>query len=291
MPLFLSMLQAVAGSDFIRFATNDIVGSLTKMRELLPLVNCIAKNAKTQEAIDLLPLQLESAGFKPGVFLEIGANDGFLSSQTLVLERCFGWQGILIEASPRNFARLKRSNRTATKIHSAACKQGGTIRMSDVGSSVDAAVDLVSEAYMAKWGKHMNVSHLVDVPCKELRDIIRDAGHGEVDFMSVDVQGSELHVLHTVNPESLNVVLVEAEGTSLAKNMAVRELLNRTGLRRLPLPRPHGQTSHQCSGCNDLFTRPALHSTVTRPELLSAKGLSALGSLLAMVSVSESDHR
>lgn len=264
-------------SDFYRLDPKDPFGGLT-MREFLPLMQCIGENAQTHEAISLLPLQLEAAGYQPGVFLEIGGYDGISESQTLVLERCFGWQGVLIEASPKNFAKLERSSRIAAKIHAAGCKNGGTIRITDSGKTVDAAVDIVTSEYLSKWGRHMNTSHLVHVPCKELKDVLRDAGHDRVDFMSVDVQGSELHVLQTADPDSLNVVLVEAEGTSPVKNQRVQEMLTGIGLRQLPMPYP---SNPKCTGCNDLFARPALRTDIGHEEKLTKKEFDVLESLLA----------
>ena len=43
----------------------------------------------------------------PATFLELGALDGFDSSNTAVFERCLGWRGVLAEALPSNFARLE----------------------------------------------------------------------------------------------------------------------------------------------------------------------------------------
>merc|ERR1719473_1880048 len=125
-------------------------------------------------------------------------------------------------------------------VHAAGCKKETYVRMTDVSKSVDAAVDQVSKEYIAKWGRHMNTTHLVNVPCKELKDILKDAGHRQVDFMSVDVQGSELHVLETVDPATLSLVLVEAEGTSLPKNQRVREFMQKNGLLQLPLSKVQG---------------------------------------------------
>ena len=266
---------------------HDLIGSLT-LREVLPLAECIAKNAGSgswAESMMLLPLQLEAAGYRPGVFLEIGALDGISGSQTLILEKCFGWNGVLIEASPKNFEKLERSGRNATKVHAAGCKNGDMVRMSNAGNSIDAALDLVSKEYLAKWGRHMNMSHSVSVPCKELRDILYDAAYERVDFMSVDVQGSELQVLQTVDPKVLNLVLVEAEGTSQQKNEHVRRLLKGYGLVQLPFPKPRGY-GHLCSGCNDLFARPDLRDirNITHSVMQSGgKEATALQKLLTIV--------
>ena len=50
--------------------------------------------------------------------------DGVKFSNTLMLEKCFGWQGLLIEANPESFAKLNASTRTAHKLYSAVCAAG-----------------------------------------------------------------------------------------------------------------------------------------------------------------------
>lgn len=48
-----------------------------------------------------------------GFFIECGAYDGETRSNTLNLERYYGWTGILIEADPINFAKMSLKNRNA----------------------------------------------------------------------------------------------------------------------------------------------------------------------------------
>lgn len=48
---------------------------------------------------------------EPGFFIECGALDGETRSNTLYLERFKSWSGLLIEADPSNFEKLKEKNR------------------------------------------------------------------------------------------------------------------------------------------------------------------------------------
>ena len=49
-------------------------------------------------------------------FLEIGAFDGVTESNTIIMERCLGWRGVLIEPNPRAFDALKASGRTHSTL-------------------------------------------------------------------------------------------------------------------------------------------------------------------------------
>ena len=63
-------------------------------------MECVGRRSRAQygEDVHLLPLLLEATGGARGVFVEMGALDGFDKSNTYALERCLGWDGVLIEA-------------------------------------------------------------------------------------------------------------------------------------------------------------------------------------------------
>ena len=91
-------------------------------------ISCALSTLTSQFGEDrlLLPTLLQAArgggdGPRAGTFVELGALDGTTWSNTLVLERCFGWRGLLIEANPMNFYKLNQSTRTSHKVHSAVC--------------------------------------------------------------------------------------------------------------------------------------------------------------------------
>lgn len=61
-----------------------------------------------------------------GVFFEMGALDGWWLSNTYFFEQCLGWEGVLVEAHPDHFTKLRR-HRTSPKtkrLWMAACDVG-----------------------------------------------------------------------------------------------------------------------------------------------------------------------
>ena len=90
-----------------------------------PDCDCAFNHSKSQYAEDLimLPTLLHARRGSPGhgVFVEPGALDGIAFSNTYMLERCFGWRGLLIEGNPASFAKLRESGRASTFLHSAVC--------------------------------------------------------------------------------------------------------------------------------------------------------------------------
>ena len=190
---------------------------------------CLANQSRSQyqEDLHLLPLLLASSGSGPRSFVELGALDGEHFSNTWLLEKCFGFGGLLIEANPANFQALQLSRRTATKHHSAVCAQqeGGHIDINVAGGATGGQASLMSERFKRTWG-HVKDAATIAVPCAPLSKLMAAAGlQGGADLLSLDVEGAEAAVLRSVDPAAFKVVLVEMDGQVRAKDEEVHRLL------------------------------------------------------------------
>lgn len=244
---------------------------------VLDVAQCVLSNRKSgagDEDLELLPLLLRAASGLPGIFVEVGAHFGGPDSQSWLLEKCFNWTGVLIDAHPRNFARLVQADRSARKVHAAVCHPGRNVTMPDwrnpeekgrnkfVGSGVVSALEYSTQEYKRTWGPILNTTRLFTVACRGLSEILAEAGVEEVDFLSVDVQGAEEAVLETASlapiragaPTMFKTVLVEAESTAMDKNHRVRRMLEGAGLKKLEVP---GIRPFRAS-YNELYVRPGL---------------------------------
>lgn len=180
------------------------------------------------EDVLLLPTLMRAVGGQPGVFVELGALDGKKFSNTFMLEQCFGWRGLLIEANPINFARLNASGRPTCVegrcIHSAVCKEGvGSLRMSLDGGETAGELD-----FLTRRRKKSRAKRTVDVPCEPLSSLMARYGLPSADFLSLDVEGAEGKVLETVDPRTFKVAMVE----SLSSAARVRQMMQRARMVR-----------------------------------------------------------
>ena len=224
------------------------------MLSSLETLRCVVREMRTHEDIVLLPILLGITNSSTGTFVELGAFDGISGSQTYLLERCFGWRGLLIEASPINFAQLEVTPRApqTRKVHSAVCAtRGGTVSMISSGGTVAGVLDDLGSRRIFRGKKHFRncsaVQCVTDVPCKPLPALMEDAGLPRVNFLSLDVEGSEERVLQSVLKSAaslpFDVVMVEADGMTPAKDERVRGLLRGAGMRRLPLAQYTGSVN------------------------------------------------
>ena len=217
---------------------------------MLPIVNrldeqlaCAVNKSRSYKAEDLLllPTLLGLVASKgqglAGTFVELGAFDGVTDSNTFMLQHCFGWKGVLIEASPLNFRMLNQSGREtgATLWHSGVCNSSaGVIKFADGTMCKNQQPCALQTAgafeFITPTRQKLRRHHTVPVRCRPLSDILRDSSlNGPIDFLSLDVEGSEAKVLQTVDPARFGAVLLESvsAGTS-----ACRRMLEVAGLRR-----------------------------------------------------------
>lgn len=140
----------------------------------------LAVNGQTHE--DAFVFENYFCGMTNGVYLELGAADGLLYSNTVNYERHFNWTGILIEAGPAG----KEIARNRNASHNHIINQG-------VCSSGENSISKGEDNDI--WGVQSGSS----VSCRPLSSMLQEARVQHIDFFSLDVEGHELEVLETMD--------------------------------------------------------------------------------------------
>jgi FkbM family methyltransferase len=160
----------------------------------------------SRPGLDGLDRKLEEyLDFDGGFFIEAGANDGVSQSNTYYLERFRGWRGVLIEGIPELAAQCKKNRPRAAVIQAALVEASypyDTVEMHYAGlmSTVAGAMEKAggTEAHIRRGleVQCLKGTYTVRVPARTLTDVI--AQHrpaGEIDLLSLDVEGMEAAVL------------------------------------------------------------------------------------------------
>ena len=220
--------------------------------DVAQLASCTLKNSGSQLGEDLvvIPTLVHAARGRPGTFVEVGAFTGNSLSNTLALERCFNWTGLLVEGNPDNYKQLLRSGRRGTKIHSAVCRAGETtVRMTIGGGPTAGDMSAMSAAYVKVWGNGNGASRnrTVNVPCSPLHSLMNKAGMTQADFLSLDVEGAEDKVIDTVRASRFSLAMAEADNYDPPKDERVRQkAAAATNTRTRPRP-PCAPTPFMCN--------------------------------------------
>lgn len=182
---------------------------------------------------DLDKKMLKYLNYSNGYFIEIGANDGFTSSNTLALENKKNWRGVLIEPSPNLFLscchfRAKEGN----SIHCCACvpfNYKDKYVDIDYANLMSVSTSLSNDINDIEKFKKNAKEHLNDFarklwfgsPARTLTSVLNTSNSPtNIDFMSLDVEGGELAVLSGLDFKKyvIKYILVECRDSERLKN-------------------------------------------------------------------------
>jgi FkbM family methyltransferase len=176
---------------------------------------------------------LERTGYKRGgFFVEFGATDGVLLSNTWLLEKEFGWNGICTEPNPKFFAKLKK-NRYCTL--SDQCISGETGKVVDFvfadafGGSLEYAD---ADMHKDKRSAYIKSSQVAKLKTISLHDFLLQKGAPyDIDYISIDTEGSELEILAAFPFSKWNVKYLTVEHNFTQQRIMIKQLLESVGYR------------------------------------------------------------
>jgi FkbM family methyltransferase len=173
---------------------------------------------------------------RDGVFVECGANHPVNFNQTWFLEQQ-GWTGVLIELNPELCALLRAHRPNSRTIEAAV---GSPAQTGEI------------EVRLAQAHGHTSVRPAGDiklsdrtlrVPLRTLDSMLAESGLTRIDFLSIDVEGLEIDVLHGFDLQKWKPRLIfmedEFENYSKHKHLVARgyKLVRRTSYNNWYVPR------------------------------------------------------
>ena len=141
-----------------------------------------------------------------GTFIEAGINDGIVFSNTYALA-LMGWSGIGVEPSPEAFKRAKFNYRDMPKVklynYAATGRHEGPIEFFESGTHLKqndvALLSTVNKKELERWKGTDNTFEKTLVKARPIKSIIEDSGFDTIDFLSLDLEGSECEVLEQID--------------------------------------------------------------------------------------------
>ncbi len=136
----------------------------------------------------------ELGGITEGFFVEFGAFDGRVLSNTFLMEKSYAWTGVLAEPNPERHESI-RATRSAVLDHRCVyIRSGDTVNLIVTPEAEFATID-VYEHEAANASKRRD-SLVVPVETVSLHDLFDEHSVPTVvDYLSVDTEGSELDIL------------------------------------------------------------------------------------------------
>ena len=154
----------------------------------------------------------------PGVYLEFGARDGVVHSNSYAFEQR-GWRGFCVEPTDE-FHRLVRNRPGCWNYHGAVAARAGARRFvfSKKGGFSGFADDM-DPARLEAMRRRGKIARETSVACYTVAGLMRERRVERLAYVSVDVEGAELEVLRSVDWAATPADVVQVESVEgAAKN-------------------------------------------------------------------------
>jgi FkbM family methyltransferase len=170
---------------------------------------------------------------RPGYFVEVGASDGVQLSNTLALERDFGWSGVCVEPVPAEFERLCVNRPTTFCSPNPLADRSGVEVSFNVwecprdGTMLSGIADWINTRPYTLAGKRITMR------TETLTDVLDRAGAPAViEYLSLDTEGSELAILRGIDWSRYRFLLIHVEHNFVEpQRTEMRQFLEGVGYR------------------------------------------------------------
>jgi len=208
----------------------DVAAVLALPIEKLAAIGLLIDKSKSQLRQDLFVLS-ELNFKKSGYFVEFGATNGLELSNTYLLEKTFGWEGILAEPA-KCWHRALRDNRGCNIDTSCVWRDSGSVLTFNESSTAELSTinSYIKADRHAHARKHKR-SYCVDTI--SLNDLLEKYGApDEIDYLSVDTEGSEFDILSNLDFERHQFKVITCEHNFTPMRQKILKLLTRHGYAR-----------------------------------------------------------
>lgn len=191
----------------------------------------LLRKSQAQICQDLFALSV--LNFKRnGFFVEFGAAEGLGLSNTWLLEKKFGWRGILCEPVQSFGPKLQANRACSIDTRCVWNRTGEVIAFREASNRVLSTVARYSDGDMHAQARKVGVTY--DVRTITLNDLL--VAHGapsNPDFLSIDTEGSELEILSVFDFKRWPFKVICCEHAYTAARRPLFELLSSNGYVRV----------------------------------------------------------
>ncbi len=219
-------------ANFEMFMRNNYTGGHLELLLALPgnyvsQLLLLLRKSNSQLGQDLYVLS--ELNFKRnGYFVEFGATNGVDLSNSYLLEKEFGWNGILAEPA-RCWHKNLRMNRNCHIETECVWRESNSVlifKEADIAefSTIDTYSSTDSYSQLRKSGKTYNVKTI------SLSDLLdKYNAPNEIDYLSIDTEGSEFEILNNFNFDKYQFRVITCEHNRTNARDKIHTLLSKKG--------------------------------------------------------------
>ncbi len=194
------------------------------LRSLIP-------QAQAQLNQDLFVLL--SLGFpKSGFFVEFGGTDGRTMSNTYLLEKSFGWRGIIAEPAVIWHKQLIQNRKCIVEKRAVWGVSGQELLFNQTTSADLSTIDSFTDSDYHSPSRENGLRYKVQTV--SLYDLLEQNNAPQViDYLSIDTEGSEYEILKNFDFESYSFRVITVEHNHTDNRELIKVLLTSNGYMRV----------------------------------------------------------
>lgn len=154
-------------------------------------------------------------------YVDVGANDGLIVSNTAHFDLNLGWKGICVEPHPRAFTELEKNRPNAINLNLCISENEGEVDF----LSVSGYAEMLSGIYDSYHPEHKiridseiqnhgGSKELIKIKSKPLKQIFKENFVNKVDYLSIDTEGSEYEILSSIDFDKVDIRVISTENSS-----------------------------------------------------------------------------
>lgn len=166
-------------------------------------------------------------------YVDVGANDGLIVSNTAYFDFDLGWKGICIEPHPRAFSELKKNRLNSINLNLCISNSNDEIDFLVIDGYAEmlSGIDSMYHPDHRKRiddeiNKNGGSKKIVKIKSKPLKDIFEERSITKVDYLSIDTEGSEYEIISSIDFEKVDIRVISTENSSKSN---INEFLTEKG--------------------------------------------------------------
>lgn len=177
---------------------------------------------------------------RKGTCVEIGAYDGHTFSMTYLLEKK-GWQCVLVEPMADCAAKIRAERNARVFECAVGSSEGQTTLLQAEGVRMLSTISRRPEEVERIRRANSDIRETL-VPLRTIDSILQECGPLKLDFVSIDVEGTEEDALRGFDVQRWRPRILIVEDKNEGRSGTVPQMLSR-----------HGYTRFLSTGCNDWY--------------------------------------
>jgi FkbM family methyltransferase len=179
-------------------------------------------NSKSQVGQDKILDEQIFKGKREGIFVEVGALDGFGASNTYFFEKERNWSGLLIEPNPIEFNKIELNPRPLSyKENCAISNVEMDINFLSIGGPcnvLSGILEFYNSQHLERIERELNMysgypeghelhstRETIKMRAVRLQTLFDKYKMLDIDLISIDVEGAEMQVLESIDFEKVNI--------------------------------------------------------------------------------------